>query len=114
MPFKQVLVKIKMIVEIWPLTHRLRYYSTLLKYVLSHNFDLFKRLSLPEGIVLLRRGLKWYIDPQYTIDTTEAMFIDTKEPETYGIFRNLEGKVFVDVGANAGVMFFAGKRTSQT
>ena len=45
---------------------------------------------------------KYYIKRGYELDSLHEMFQNFAEPETYGIFLRLHGKLFVNVGANAG------------
>ena len=45
---------------------------------------------------------KYYIKRGYELDTSHEIFQNFAEPETYKIFSKLHGKLFVNVGANAG------------
>ena len=45
---------------------------------------------------------KWYVKRGYELDVAHEIFQQFTEPETYKIFQKLHGKLFINIGANAG------------
>ena len=71
------------------------------KTVFSKNKNALELLGKSD-FIFEYKGYKWYIKRGYELDVAHEIFQQFTEPETYKIFQKLHGKLFINIGANAG------------